>query len=138
LSREHVYYRSPANADGIHAPARVLWYVTGSGPAQRESHVRALSQIVEVIVDDWRTLYRRFARLGVYEERQVRAAADRHGRVMALRFVDTELLHEPLSVSTLRELAADADERFHPPISPSSLGEHMFVTIYQRGSRHGR
>ncbi len=82
LSREHVYYRNPANAHGIHAPARILWYVTGSGPAQRESHIRALSQLVEVVIDDWRTLYRRFARLGVYEERQVRAAADPQGQVI--------------------------------------------------------
>jgi hypothetical protein len=138
LSREHVYYRSPAASHGIHAPARILWYVTGSGPVQGESHVRAVSQLTEVVVGEWRTLYQRFARFGVYEERQVRDAANSRDCVMALRFVDTELLHDPLSLSTLRHLAAELGETFHPPMSPSLLSERMFASIYLRGSHYAR
>jgi GNAT superfamily N-acetyltransferase/predicted nucleic acid-binding protein len=136
LSREHVYYRSVPNHREIRPGARILWYVSGTGPAQQESHIRATSQVAEVVTGRPRTLHRRFQRLGVYSEKEVIGAAGASGEVMAIRFVDTELLAHPMSLTELRALFAERAQTFTHPISPQLLGERMFCPIYQRTSAY--
>lgn len=136
LSREHVYYRSPRNHRDIAPGARILWYVSGSGPIQREGHIRAVSQVMEVVTDRPRVLHRRFERLGVYLEADVARAASPAGEVMAIRFVDTELLKRPVSRTELEQMWEETGETFHPPQCPVQIGEHMFCPIYQRASSY--
>lgn len=134
LTREHVYYRSPRNHRNIAPGARVLWYVSGTAPAQREAHVRAVSQVLEVLTGRPRTLHRRFERLGVYTERDVRNAASSTGEAMAIRFVDTEVLARPLSRTVLEEQWRSVGDRFTPPLCPQLVDEHMFRPLYRRAS----
>jgi ribosomal protein S18 acetylase RimI-like enzyme len=136
LSREHVYYRSPHNHRQIGPGARILWYVTGAGPTQHEAHIRAVSQVMEVVTGRPRTLHRRFNRLGVYTEADVQKVASRQGEVMAIRFVDTELLERPISRSQLNQMWQELGEEFHPPQCPVPIGERMFRPIYRRASRY--
>jgi hypothetical protein len=136
LSREHVYYRSPRNHRNLGAGARILWYVSGAGPAQREAHLRALSHVVEVVIDRPRTLHRRFERLGVYTKVDVEQAASPAGEVMAIRFADTELLDSPMSKTELEHLWQGIGERFTPPLSPIIIPEHTFCLVYRRTSRY--
>jgi hypothetical protein len=136
LSREHVYYRSPRNHRNIAPGARILWYVSGTGPAQQEAHVRAVSQVAEVVVGRPRTLHRRFERLGVYTEQDVLSAGSPAGAVMAIRFVDTELFSEPVSRTALERLCKDEGERFSRPLCPQPIGERMFCPVYRRASRY--
>jgi predicted nucleic acid-binding protein len=136
LNREHVYYRSPRNHRSIAPGARILWYVSGSGPVQREGHIRAVSRVMEVVTDRPRTLYRRFERLGVYSEADVAKAASSAGEVMAIRFVDTELLERPVSKGQLEQMWDKMGETFNPPQCPVLVGERMFRPIYQRASRY--
>jgi ribosomal protein S18 acetylase RimI-like enzyme len=136
LSREHVYYRSPRNHRNLGAGARILWYVSGAGPAQGEAHIRAVSHVVEVVIDRPRTLHRRFERLGVYSKADVEKAASPGGEVMAIRFVDTELLERPISKTDLEHVWLGVGERFSPPLSPVAIPEHMFCLVYRRTSRY--
>jgi ribosomal protein S18 acetylase RimI-like enzyme len=138
LNREHVYYRSPRNARGIRKGSRILWYVTGDSPGHSRGSIRAVSQVAEVAVSRPRSVHARFERLGVYSLAQVSAAQDRKGEVMALRFVDTEVLDTPLDLGALSELWSENGERFLAPPSPTEISEHMFCLVYERSSRYGR
>lgn len=136
ISREHVYYRSWRAAQGLAAPARILWYVSGTAPYQGEGHIRAVSQLREVQVGHPATLYRRFARLGVYTADDVNRTASDDGRVMALRFIDTEVFDTPVSLTEARDLAQSLGENFRAPQSPSPVTERFFATVYESGSRY--
>ncbi len=137
LSREHVYYRAPLAAGGLTAPARVAWYVSaGSGSQSGTTKaVRAVSRLDEVVIGDPVVLHGRFARLGVYSRPQVEQAA-RDGVVMAIRISDTELLETPVSLDTLRDLAADEG---HTPFLQSvwKMPTSLFEKIYRQGARNG-
>ncbi|MCY4370673.1 MAG: GNAT family N-acetyltransferase [bacterium] len=136
ISREHVYYRSWRAAQGLAAPARILWYVSGTTPYQSEGHIRAVSQLREIQIGQALTLYRRFARLGVYTDADVIKAASDDGRVMALRFIDTEVFDSPVSLTQACDMAASLDETFRAPQSPSPVTEAFFAAVYERGSRY--
>jgi hypothetical protein len=136
LNREHVYYRSTQNARGIRKGARVLWYVTGGSPVHPRGSVRAISRVADVVVGKPRTLYARFERFGVYSLEQVSRLKDGNGEVMAIRFVDTEVLESPMAIEALQNLWTANGERFFPPQSPTAIGEHMFRLVYRRSSRY--
>ncbi len=138
LSREHVYYRKPRNSGGIAPPARILWYVGGGSVGHPMGHVRAVSQLAETVVGPLRSLYQRFARLGVYTQSQVAKSGDATGRVMALRFTHTELLARPIGLRALTRLYSAAGETFTAPRSPRRTHEHMFCLIYEQSSAYAR
>lgn len=138
LSREHVYYRRPRNSGGLGYPARLLWYVSGRWSGQPEGSIRAVSALAEVVEDRPLTVYRRFKRLGVYSEAQVKEAADDRGRVMAVRFVDTELLDKPVPLTSIREICARRGETFVAPMSPRRIDEELFISIYEEASAYAR
>lgn len=136
LSREHVYYRSPGAAGGIEHPARILWYVTGGVAGHEVGHVRAVSQLEEVVTGMAQPLYQRFARLGVWNQQQVQRAADANGRAMALRFVDTEVFARPLGLEELRAVYRESGRDFTAPQSPRRVHEHTFCLLYRRASSY--
>ncbi len=136
ISREHVYYRSWRNSNDLASPARILWYVSGLTPYQAEGHIRAISQLREVQVDRPRSLYRRFSRLGVYTENDVTNISSDDGRVMALRYIDTELFDDPVSLTRARHVATRLGEKFPVLQSPSPVSEGFFTAIYEEGSRY--
>lgn len=127
LQREHVYFRSPRSSGGLSAPARILWYVSGSGAGAMA--IRAMSHLVEVVVGDARRLHRRFAHLGVYTEEQVRAAA-RNGQVMALRFSRTRTIEPPVPLDDYRRLVTqERPGRGLALAGPQPVSEHLFVSV---------
>jgi GNAT superfamily N-acetyltransferase len=136
LSREHVYYRKPRNSRGIVAGARILWYVTGDSPIHLQGSIRAISQVAEVVEGPPRILHARFERLGVYSLEQVSKAANGNGQVMAIRFVNTEVLERPISLDDLKALWAEHGGHFAHPLSPTLIGEHMFGPIYSQSSAY--
>jgi hypothetical protein len=127
LQREHVYFRSPRSSGGLTAPARILWYVSGSGEGGMA--IRAMSHLVEVVVGDARRLHRRFAHLGVYTEAQVRAAA-RDGQVMALRFSRTRAIEPPVPLDDYRRLVTrERPGRGFALAGPQPVSEHLFASV---------
>lgn len=136
LSRELIYYKSPGNLKNLKPPTRILWYVSQQPPGHPVGHIRAVSQLAEVVVGRPRTLHSRFARLGVWSQRQVEHAGRRTGQVMALRFTDTEVFENPLSEPDLKNLYAKNGKQFRAPFGPIRVGEHMFCLMYERASRY--
>lgn len=136
LSREHVYYRKPRNANGIAPPARILWYVSGRTAGQTEGSIRAVSQLAEVVVGRPLTVHQRFSRLGVYTESQVKESADSEGLVMALRFTDPELFAKPVGLSEVRSMSERQNQTFVAPMSPRRVDEDLFIQIYRQASAY--
>lgn len=127
LQREHVYFRSPRSSGGLTAPARILWYVSGSGEGGKS--IRAVSHLEEVVIGDPQRLYRRFAHLGVYTKAQVSAAA-LDGQVMALRFSRTRSIEPPVGLNDYRRLVA----RQRPGaglalVGPQPVDEQVFASV---------
>ncbi len=136
LNREHVYYRKTLNDRSISPGARILWYVSGGTTAQPRGSIRAVSQVADVVVGRPRTLHARFDRFGVYSLEEVLVLADGNGDVMALRFVNTEVLERPIDLDELEAIWLAEGERFVAPPSPTLIGEHMFCLLYARSSRY--
>jgi hypothetical protein len=133
ISREHVYYRSP-KPRVEQAPARLLWYVSGSGDGGTSS-VIGCSRLDEVVTDKPTVLHQTFRHLGVWRRDQVASAA-RDGVALALRFADTEIFPHQVSLLRLRELAAA--HRQNPLLrSPQKITAGLFATIYQEGQSPG-
>lgn len=99
ISIEHVYCRG--GRSGESAPGRIYWYVSGL----RE--VVGVSDLIEVVDGDPVALWRQFRRLGVFDQQQVRATANkRTGDVRAIHVMNTQLFERPITLPRLRALAA--------------------------------
>ncbi len=136
LDREHVYYRSVKNDRGIAPGARILWYVSGNAPAQPRGSIRAVSQVAEVVIGRPRTLHARFERFGIYSLEQVLERAEGTGEVMAIRFVNTEILERAIDLDELKAMWDEQGKKFVPPFSPVRIDEHMFCLLYKRSSSY--
>ncbi|MFC9796421.1 GNAT family N-acetyltransferase [Streptomyces sp. NPDC057695] len=133
ISREHVYYRS-AGRRGESVPGRILWYVSGGTAGQQGKMVIGCSRLDEVVVGDPDTLFSRFEHLGVYGRAEVRAKAEPAGKVMALRFSDTEIFPVQVTHSRLTALA----KGLGLPLSLMSLSKIsnvLFQAVYEEGHR---
>ena len=130
ISREHVYYRGP-HPRVVSAPARLLWYASGARKDSGVAAVIACSRLEEVITARPAELHQRFRHLGVWQQDQVAGAA-RNGTALALRFADTEIFPNRVSLRRLRKLAS----QFGQPLSLQSakkISAQFFAAVYQEG-----
>jgi GNAT superfamily N-acetyltransferase len=135
LSREHVYYRSSAGA-APSTPARLLWYMSGSGG--REPYgaaVIACSQLDDVADGTPDELHSRFQHLGVWSIDQIRGAT-RNGTVQALRFSNTEVFPRPVALKRLRQLGELHGEHVVPQ-GPLRISSALFAALYREGRGNG-
>ena len=105
LARENVYYRYPRR---LEAPARLLWWVSGSGPA---GGMRALSWLDSSDSGDPRQLHLKYRHRGVLSEQDVvgRARVSQKSgaqTVTALLFSRTEVFPRPVPLARARALDA--------------------------------
>jgi predicted transcriptional regulator len=133
ISREHVYYRSSGHRNES-VPARLLWYVSKGTAGQQGQMVIGSSRLDEVVVDTPDILFTRFEHLGVYGREQVRATADTSGRAMALRFSDTEIFSNPVTLRRLNSLAEAQGLRLSL-MSLSKISNLLFQAVYEEGHR---
>ncbi len=133
ISREHVYYRS-AGHRGESVPGRILWYVSEGKAGQQGKMVIGCSRLDDVVVGDPDTLFSRFEHLGVYSLAEVRAQAEPTGRVMALRFSDTEIFPAQVTHSRLNALAAGLGLPLSL-ITLSKISNTLFQAVYEEGHR---
>lgn len=133
ISREHVYYRSPGHR-GESVPGRILWYVSEAPAGQPGSMVIGCSRLDEVVIGDPDTLFSRFEHLGVYGRVEVREAAEPTGKVMALRFSDTEIFPAQVTHARLTALAAALGLKFSV-MSLSKIDNALFQAVYEEGHR---
>lgn len=126
LSREHVYYRSPVGIRLV-APARILWYMSGTGPAAIEAPgIVAASQLEEIHVGTPEELFDRYRHLGVWRLEQVAGTA-RAGLAQALRFVGTEVFASTVPATLVRRIVKRA------PQAPREISDATFTDLYLRG-----
>ena len=126
--RELVYYRSSKASGGLKAPGRILWYVSQDDGYHGVGAIRAISQIVEIIIDKPKNLYRRFRRLGVYTFKDVlkTASNDYEMEVMAIRFRHTELFKNPIEYKEVERIIDKKPQVW----GPSKIDSEKFATIY--------
>jgi predicted nucleic acid-binding protein len=131
LSFRNVYYRS-ANPPHIHAPARVLWYVSGEKGRSGTGSVRAASLIDESVQGRAKELFGRFRRLGAYEWRQVLDAAkgDPYGRLTAFSFTHTELFSSPVPWKEVQGILRSVTGHGNPLAGPVQVSDACFAAIY--------
>lgn len=134
ISREHVYYSGAARGE-FGPPARILWYVSTDPQRAGTGAVRATSKVEEVVVGRPLDLFRRFSRLGVYQREQVLQMGLKRGRLMAIRFSDTEAFEYPIEHKEFREIVKMCG---HNVVlrSPQRLPDDVFDIAYERGM-HG-
>lgn len=136
ISREHVYYRSP-HPNREQAPARLLWYASGTERRGGVAAVIACSRLEEVIIAKPEDLHRQFRHLGVWKQEHVATAA-RNGLARCLRFADTEIFPTPVPLHRLRALGRRHQREFALQ-SPELIPPDLFAAIYQEGRfGHGR
>jgi hypothetical protein len=133
ISREHVYY-SGAPPGSLGPPARILWYVSKEPKRQGTGSVRAVSVVEEVVVGRALDLFRRFNRLGIYERKQVLDAASKTGRIMAIRFSQTELFDEAIPYDEFKAMLGEVGHKLVVR-SPQKLPDEIFDVVYERGMR---
>lgn len=129
LSREHVYYRSP-RPRVEQAPARLVWYVSGSSPNGLAA-VIGCSRLEEVVRDTPAALYSTYRHLGVWSREQITRAAH-NGQALALRFTDTEIFPHQIPLRRLYQLAAQDGQKLSLR-SSQKISARLFAAIYQEG-----
>ncbi|MCS6245829.1 MAG: GNAT family N-acetyltransferase [Opitutus sp.] len=129
LNREQVYYRS-ARAAGLSAPARILWYVCKDDGTDGAMAIRACSRLLSFETGTAKELFRRYQRIGIYQWREILAAADNKpfADIMAIRFADTESFTQPVPVAVVRSLGIKSQFQ-----SPTKITEAQFAAIYKFG-----
>jgi hypothetical protein len=132
LSREAAYYRS-SSPPHLKAPARILWYVSKDkrGRFGGTGELRACSRLEEVVMDAPKSVFRRFRRLGIYEWKHVleTAGGNIDGRLMALRFCDSEALRTRLSWKQMQTILKESGIRTQLQ-SPTEITHEVFVRLY--------
>lgn len=130
LSREHVYYRA-ARSRGEQFPARVLWYASAA-KTHALSCVIGCSRLDSVVVGHGNAVHQRFKHLGVYHKEDVLNACDDQGRVMALRFSDTEIFPRFVPFKRLVQLGARHGQRVNVQ-SVFKISPDLFHALYEEG-----
>ncbi|WP_186315486.1 GNAT family N-acetyltransferase [Catellatospora sichuanensis] len=132
LSREHVYYRSLPQI--IDAPARVLWYVKkhkGPGKPLFPPGIIGCSLVEESYVADVDELMDSYRHLGVWDRSQVTHVAD-EGRAQVIRFTDTEIFPNQVTLSRLEALAKQYGQKTVPQ-APIKIAPPLFAQILTEG-----
>ena len=128
LSREHIYYRSPRGLR-MKAPARLLWYMSGSDAASVEPPGIVAGSLVEEVLDNSPArLHERFRHLGVWSLEQIQEVAHR-GVAQAVRFSYTETFERTVPLDTVRRVVKQH------PMSPRAISAEAFAEMYLEGRR---
>ena len=97
LAREFVYFAAPKMRHWD-IPSRVLWYVTKDPRARESSAVRAVvahSRVLDAEVLDVQDAAEKYRSLGVLHRGEIQGHAI-DGKVLVLRFEDTQVLDQPV------------------------------------------
>ncbi len=136
LRRECVFYRKVKNSHGVHAPGRILWYITKDKRSycnEQIQAIRACSRLDEIVVDKPKNIYKQFKRLGVYTYNDVLGCAndDKKANVMALKFSDTELFNTPIYLTDIQSMLGWKSSS--SVLSPYKISNKDFFDLYNRG-----
>lgn len=129
LRWSNVYYRRKSHHLMLEAPARILWYVSGSG-----GRVVAVSHLDAVECGPPKDIFRQHRHMGVlawtdiYNMCQGAEVRD----IMVLRFSHTYLFNRSVGLADLRVLYKKQDVNLVLQ-SPSRVPKALFFDIFQKG-----
>lgn len=129
LRLENVYYRSSRPA--LHAPSRVLWYVSTKGQGYSHAgYISAASTITSISVGTPKALYSKFRRYGVYTYNDVKRIGD---SAMAFTFSQTEVLPFPVSFQRVGEILKRHRGVANPLAGPVRVPMAVWFDLYAMG-----
>ncbi|MDE0156902.1 MAG: GNAT family N-acetyltransferase [Gammaproteobacteria bacterium] len=131
LRWDNVYYRAKSNQHMLRAPARILWYESGTEAGQ----IVAVSCLDAVEIDTAKNLFRKFKKFGVLEWRDVFdiCEGDPFKEIMVLKFSHTFLFRGPVSLNMMRTVSAKYGAADLVPQSPRKLSTEIFLELFQLG-----
>lgn len=132
LNRENVYYRS-ASKRSLSSPARILWYISENKITKEKGHIKAVSYIDEIFIDDPKKLFKQFEQLGIYKWKDIAKTIDKNNKIMAFVFSDTELFNKPVDLKFLRILFSNVENKTFMVLSPIKIKTETYLAIYKRG-----
>ena len=124
----NVYFRTATLRHMLRPPGRILWYVSGEGK------VVAVSHLDEVVVDTPKELFRRFAKYGTLEWRNLydMCKRDISKELMALQFSHTFPLRREVPLAEVRKVF-DEDSIGQSFQSPRKIPPATFRKLFQLG-----
>ena len=128
LRWDNVYYRAKNRHRMLTSPGRILWYVS------RRKEIIAVSCLDNVIIDATKELFRQCKRLGILEWRDLykMCHGDPSRELMVLKFSNTFLFQNPLSLEDVRDVYAKNDAKLWLQ-SPSEVPPEIFHELFQKG-----
>lgn len=129
LRWDNVYYRKKTRHRMLQAPARILWYVSGT-----VGNIVAVSHLDEVETGGPKELFKKYQRFGVLEWRNLfdMCEGDVTREIMAMRFSRTFMFRHPVSFHQLREILQE-DSVGSSLMSPISIPASAFTKIFRTG-----
>ena len=132
LNWESVYYRSTKPKPMNFAyPARILWYVSSDVDGaykSKKSKICACSTLDEVAIGNPEELYLKFRRLGIFKWEDIKSISK--NEIMAIRFSNTEIFKNPISLDKIHELL-ESNAQIQ---SPRLVTNEAFFKIYSLGN----
>ena len=128
LRLENVYFRKKSHHHMIKAPARILWYVSGS------TGVVAISHLDEVQIGSPKEMFRAHRRLGAlgWWEVQELCGGNRLQEIMVLKFSHSYLFRSKIGLHTLKGIYGAHSAKLVTQ-SPSRVPKDVFLDIYRSG-----
>ena len=135
LNWESVYYRSTKSTPVNFAyPARILWYISSDKDGaytRKKSKICACSTLDEVAIGNPKELYLKFQRLGIFKREDIESISkDSRNEIMAIRFSNTEIFKNPISLDKIHEFL----EKKGQIQSPRLVANEAFLKIYSLGT----
>ncbi|HBC42153.1 MAG TPA: hypothetical protein DCZ88_09730 [Pseudanabaena sp.] len=135
LNWESVYYRSKKSTPvNFSCPARILWYVSSDKDgayASKTSKICACSTLDEVAIGNPKELYLKFQRLGIFKMEDIKSISkNSRNEIMAIRFSNTEIFKNPISLDKIYEILASKGQIQ----SPRLVTNEAFFKIYSLGT----
>lgn len=134
--RENIYFRS-VRPVSEKIPARILWYTStdSNNPIGRDKGIVACSYLDEVHIDEAKALYQKFKNYGVYDWEDIYKSAgeDPKKLMKALKFSDTEVFCNPISLEQISELMKQNGKAANTFASPVLITKEIFNQIYKIG-----
>lgn len=141
LRNENVYYRAKAFGSQLRTPARILWYISYQKNNPYSKYLVACSLLTETETGSAKNMFRKNRRLGIYEWNDLLRLAhgDPNRDVMVLKFGNTELFPNPISLDNLKNILSrtEPSRRFSFQ-SPELISSSSFEQIYYLGFNSGR
>lgn len=131
---ENVYYRHVRPINEV-SPARILWYASGNKHFARSSSIVASSYLDEVMTDKPKVLFQKNKHYGIYEWKNIYelCSNDINVPIKALRFSGTEVFHNPIKLSLIRQIFVSNGRKENTFASPVKVDKNIFNQIYQIG-----